>query len=48
MIESLQPNVPDILERLFAAGLIGGPIGFERRAYHKEIGIPAIARRSRD
>jgi uncharacterized membrane protein YhiD involved in acid resistance len=41
MIESLQTTVPGILVRLLAAGLIGGLIGFERRAHHKAIGIAA-------
>jgi putative Mg2+ transporter-C (MgtC) family protein len=42
MIESLQATVPDILVRLLAAGLIGGLIGFERRAHHKAIGIAGM------
>jgi putative Mg2+ transporter-C (MgtC) family protein len=42
MIESLQTTVPDILVRLLAAGLIGGLIGFERRAHHKAIGIAGM------
>jgi putative Mg2+ transporter-C (MgtC) family protein len=42
MFESLQTTVPDILLRLFAAGLIGGLIGFERRAHHKAIGIAGM------
>ena len=42
MIDSLQTTVPDILVRLLAAGLIGGLIGFERRAHHKAIGIAGM------
>ena len=42
MIESLQTTVPEILVRLLAAGLIGGLIGFERRAYHKAIGVAGM------
>jgi putative Mg2+ transporter-C (MgtC) family protein len=42
MIESLQTTVPGILVRLLAAGLIGGLIGFERRAHHKAIGIAGM------
>jgi putative Mg2+ transporter-C (MgtC) family protein len=42
MIESFQTTVPDILVRLFAAGLIGGLIGFERRAHHKAIGVAGM------
>jgi putative Mg2+ transporter-C (MgtC) family protein len=42
MIESFQTSVPDILVRLFAAGLIGGLIGFERRAHHKAIGVAGM------
>lgn len=42
MIESLQTSVAEILVRLLAAGLIGGFIGFERRAHHKAIGIAGM------
>ena len=41
MLESIQ-TVPEILLRLLAAGLIGGLIGFERRAHHKAIGIAGM------
>ena len=33
MIESVQSSVIEILVRLLAAALIGGLIGFERRAH---------------
>ena len=42
MIETLQPTVPEILVRLLAAGIIGGLIGFERRAHHKAIGVAGM------
>jgi putative Mg2+ transporter-C (MgtC) family protein len=35
-------EVLDILIRLVAAGFIGGCIGFERRVYHKAIGIAGM------
>jgi uncharacterized membrane protein YhiD involved in acid resistance len=41
MMETFQ-TVSDILLRLVAAGLIGGLIGFERRAHHKAIGIAGM------
>jgi putative Mg2+ transporter-C (MgtC) family protein len=42
MIETMQMTVPEILVRLVAAGLIGGLIGFERRAHHKAIGVAGM------
>jgi putative Mg2+ transporter-C (MgtC) family protein len=42
MIESLQTTLPEILIRLFTAGVLGGMIGFERRAHHKAIGIAGM------
>jgi putative Mg2+ transporter-C (MgtC) family protein len=42
MIESFNASVPEILVRLLAAGVIGGLIGFERRAHHKAIGIAGM------
>lgn len=42
MLESLQTSVPEIVIRVFVAGLIGGLIGFERRAHHKAIGIAGM------
>ncbi len=38
----LTNNVPQILLRLALAGLIGGVIGYERRVYHKAIGISGM------
>lgn len=35
-------EVADILIRLLAAGLLGACIGFERRMYHKAIGIAGM------
>jgi putative Mg2+ transporter-C (MgtC) family protein len=40
-VETFQ-TVPEILLRLFAAGVIGGMIGFERRTHHKAIGIAGM------
>lgn len=37
-MEPMQTTVLDILLRLSVAGLIGGLIGYERRAHHKVIG----------
>ena len=42
VFESLQTSVPEILLRVLAAGLIGGLIGFERRAHHKAIGVAGM------
>ena len=42
MIESFNASVPEILVRLLAAGVIGGLIGFERRAHHKAVGIAGM------
>jgi putative Mg2+ transporter-C (MgtC) family protein len=42
MFESMQTTVPEILVRILAAGLIGGLIGYERRVYHKAIGVAGM------
>jgi putative Mg2+ transporter-C (MgtC) family protein len=42
MFESFNASVPEILVRVLAAGVIGGLIGFERRAHHKAIGIAGM------
>jgi putative Mg2+ transporter-C (MgtC) family protein len=42
MFESLHTSVPEILIRLFVAGLIGGLIGFECRSHHKAIGMAGM------
>lgn len=42
IFESFYATVPDILLRLLAAGVIGGLIGFERRAHHKAIGVAGM------
>lgn len=42
MIESMQTTVGEILTRLLVAGLIGGLIGYERRAHHKAIGVAGM------
>ena len=42
MIESFYASVAEILVRLVSAGVIGGLIGFERRAHHKAIGIAGM------
>jgi putative Mg2+ transporter-C (MgtC) family protein len=39
-IEAL--TIPVILLRLFGAGLVGGLIGYERRMYHKSIGVAGM------
>jgi putative Mg2+ transporter-C (MgtC) family protein len=41
-IESLDPTVLELSAKLFAAGVIGALIGFERRAHHKPIGIAGM------
>ena len=35
-------EILDILMRLFAAGLLGAAIGFERRLHHKAIGVAGM------
>src|ERR1043165_7928670 len=35
-------SVPTILVRLLGAGIVGGLIGYERRMYHKSIGIAGM------
>ena len=42
MTESVQATVGEILVRLLAAMVIGGLIGFERRAHHKAIGVAGM------
>jgi putative Mg2+ transporter-C (MgtC) family protein len=42
MIESAQATVLEILSRLIAAAIIGGFIGYERRVYHKAIGVAGM------
>jgi putative Mg2+ transporter-C (MgtC) family protein len=42
MIESVQATVLEILSRLIAAAIIGGFIGYERRVYHKAIGVAGM------
>jgi putative Mg2+ transporter-C (MgtC) family protein len=42
MFESFNATVVEILVRVLAAGVIGGLIGFERRAHHKAIGIAGM------
>jgi putative Mg2+ transporter-C (MgtC) family protein len=40
--EGMEVGVLEIVIRLFAAGLIGGAVGFERRVHHKAIGIAGM------
>ena len=40
--ESVFPSVLELLAKLVVAGVIGGLIGFERRAHHKPIGIAGM------
>ena len=42
MFESFNASVVEILVRVLTAGVIGGLIGFERRAHHKAIGIAGM------
>ena len=42
MTEPVQTTVGEILVRLLAAMVIGGLIGFERRAHHKAIGVAGM------
>jgi putative Mg2+ transporter-C (MgtC) family protein len=41
-LEALDPPVLDLVGKLLAAGVIGGLIGFERRAHHKPIGVAGM------
>ena len=40
--EAVDPTVLELAAKLSAAGVIGGLIGFERRAHHKPIGIAGM------
>jgi putative Mg2+ transporter-C (MgtC) family protein len=40
--EVLSETIPEILIRIAAAAVIGGLIGFERRAHHKAIGVAGM------
>ena len=42
MNEALHESVEDIVLRLLVAAVIGGLIGFERRAHHKAIGVAGM------
>jgi len=42
MSETVQATVGEILVRLVVAAVIGGFIGFERRAHHKAVGIAGM------
>jgi putative Mg2+ transporter-C (MgtC) family protein len=42
MNESVQTTVTEILVRLVVAAVIGGFIGFERRAHHKAVGVAGM------
>ena len=42
MNESMQSSVAEILVRIVASAIIGGFIGFERRAHHKAIGTAGM------
>lgn len=42
MAEPLHESVADIVLRLAIAGIIGGFIGFERRAHHRAIGVAGM------
>ncbi|MBV9248862.1 MAG: MgtC/SapB family protein [Acetobacteraceae bacterium] len=41
-VETADPTILGLALKLGAAGLIGGLIGFERRAHHKPIGIAGM------
>jgi putative Mg2+ transporter-C (MgtC) family protein len=41
-LNTLEQDALDIFLRLFAAGLLGAMIGFERRVHHKAIGIAGM------
>jgi putative Mg2+ transporter-C (MgtC) family protein len=41
-VESVDPTILGLAAKLGAAGVIGGFIGFERRAHHKPIGIAGM------
>src|SRR5215218_4186395 len=40
--QTMDPMFLDMVAKLVAAGVIGGLIGFERRAHHKPIGIAGM------
>jgi putative Mg2+ transporter-C (MgtC) family protein len=42
MNETLYESVPDIVIRLVVAAVLGGLIGYERRAHHKAIGVAGM------
>ncbi len=42
MAEPLHESVADIVLRLAIAAIIGGFIGFERRAHHRAIGVAGM------
>jgi len=42
MSETVQATVGEILVRLVVAAVIGGFIGFERRAHHKAVGVAGM------
>lgn len=41
-VASMDPTILELAAKLGAAGVIGGFIGFERRAHHKPIGIAGM------
>jgi len=41
-LELVDPTILELAAKLAAAGLIGGIIGFERRAHHKPIGVAGM------
>ena len=41
-VEWVDPTILELLAKLAVAGVIGGFIGFERRAHHKPIGIAGM------
>ena len=41
-VEWIDPMILELLAKLGVAGVIGGLIGFERRAHHKPIGIAGM------
>ena len=41
-VASIDPTILELAAKLGAAGVIGGFIGFERRAHHKPIGIAGM------
>jgi putative Mg2+ transporter-C (MgtC) family protein len=41
-VEAMDPTILELTTKLGAAGVIGGLMGFERRAHHKPIGIAGM------